>query len=201
MASEMSKSKRQIFFKLSLLIGITEVISQVTSYSKMYEVGSVHLIRGKTTILRVDPDTPKQRHGLSKVAPSRNGNYPDRVHFYGFMANVSPPTITLSQTDVFSADSGRGQERSLVCDFFDISVFRTNGVEQFLDHREHQLDEEVWTRVTRFFLLRFQGERKGGPARTTLVSAGPALSSIRLLLSYSFCFPLGTCERFPTSQR
>ena len=115
MASEMSKSKRQIYFKLSLPIGITEVIWQVTNYRTMYEVGFVHLIRGKTTISPVDHDIPEQRHGLSKVESSRNGNHPDQVHFYGFMANVSPPTLTLSQADVFSADSGRGQEHSLVC--------------------------------------------------------------------------------------
>jgi hypothetical protein len=107
------------------MIGITEAIWQVTSYRKMYEVGSVHLIRGKITISLVDRDTPEQRHGFSKAGSSRNGNYPNQVHFYGFMANVSRPTLMLSRSDVFSADSGRGQERSLVCHFFDISVFRT----------------------------------------------------------------------------
>ena len=75
----------------------------------MYEIGSVHLIRGKITISPVDCDTSVQRHGLSKAESSQNGNYPDQVHSYGFMANVSPPTLMLSQTDVFSPIAGAGK--------------------------------------------------------------------------------------------
>jgi hypothetical protein len=87
---------------LPLLTGITEAVWQVTSYSKRLEVGSVHLIRGKTTISRVNRDTPERQHGLPKAAPSRNGSLPDRVPFYGFMANVSLPTSMLSHKLIVS---------------------------------------------------------------------------------------------------
>ena len=88
----------------------------------MFEVGSLHLIHGRTTISPVDRGIPEQRHGLLEVAPSRNGNHPVEVPFYGFMANVSHSTSTLSQRLMaFSPDSGSRQERSLVCDIFDLS--------------------------------------------------------------------------------
>jgi hypothetical protein len=47
MASEMNKSKRQYFLKLSLLTRIAEILWQVISYNKMFEVGSLPLIHGK----------------------------------------------------------------------------------------------------------------------------------------------------------
>ena len=53
----MNKSKRQIFHQLALLTGMTEIVWQVTSYSKMFGVGSLHLIHGKITILPVARDT------------------------------------------------------------------------------------------------------------------------------------------------
>jgi hypothetical protein len=82
----------------------------VTSYSKRFEIGSVHLIRGKPTISRVDHDTPERQHGLPKAAPSRNGNRPDRVPFYGFMGNVSLPTSVLShKLIVFLLIAGAGK--------------------------------------------------------------------------------------------
>ena len=83
--------------KLPSPTGVTEVVSQVTSYSKAFEPGSLHPIRGKTTISPVDRDTLERQHGSPKAAPSLNGNPPVQVHFYGFMGNVSPPTLTFSQ--------------------------------------------------------------------------------------------------------
>ena len=116
-ASEMNKSKRQIFSSnLPLLTGITEIVWQVTSYRKMFEDGSLRLTHGKITILPLDRDTPERQRGLLEVAPFRNGNRLDQDLFYGFMGNVSPPTSTHSQgLIVFTPDSGRRKECSLVC--------------------------------------------------------------------------------------
>jgi hypothetical protein len=101
---------------LLLPTGITEVVSQVTRYSKMFEVGSLHLIRGKITILPVNRDKLEWQHGLSEAARSRNGNRPNQVPFYGFMGNVSALIPMLSQElMLFLTDSGCGKERSLVC--------------------------------------------------------------------------------------
>jgi hypothetical protein len=63
----------------------------------MFEIGFLHLIHGKITILPVDRDTPELQRGLSEAAPSRNGNHPDPDPFYGFMGNVSPLTPSLLQ--------------------------------------------------------------------------------------------------------
>ena len=93
MASEMNKSKRQIFHKLALLMGIIEVVWQVTSYRKMFDDGSLRLTHGKITILPVARDTPERQRGLLPAAPFRNGNCPDQDLFYGFMGSVSPPTL------------------------------------------------------------------------------------------------------------
>ena len=121
----------------------------------MFEDGFLHLIHGKTIIWPVDRDTREPRHGLSKAAPSRNGNHPNQVPFYGFTGSVSPAVRALSQRlMVFSSDSGRRQECFLVCCLLDSFVLSINGVGQFRDHREHRLDEEVWARVTRVLLLR-----------------------------------------------
>ena len=112
----MNKSKRQIFCKLALLTGITEIVWQVTSYSKMFEVGSHRLIHGKTTILPVDHDTPGRQRGSLQVAPFQNGSRPGQDPFYGSMGNVSLPTSIFSQgVTIFTPDSGRGKERSFVC--------------------------------------------------------------------------------------
>ena len=93
-----------------MLTGIAKVVWQVTIYKKIFEVGSLHLIHGKTTISPVDRGTPEQQHGLPKAAPFRNGNRPDQVPFYGFMGNVSPPTRTLSRRlMVFPPIAGAGK--------------------------------------------------------------------------------------------
>jgi hypothetical protein len=63
----------------------------------MFEVGSLHLIHGKITILLVDRDTVERQRGLSEATPSLIGNRLDQDRFYGFTGNVSPPTSTLFQ--------------------------------------------------------------------------------------------------------
>ena len=84
-------------------MGIAEVVWQVTSYNKMFEVGSLHLIHGRTTISLADRDTAERQRGLSEVVPSRNGSHPIQVLFYGFMANVSSPTLyAFVGTDCFT---------------------------------------------------------------------------------------------------
>ena len=128
-ASKMNKSEREIFLKFVMLTGITEVVSQVTRYNKIFEVGSVHLIHRKITILLVNRDTPERRRGLLKTAPSWNGNCLDQVLFYGSMGNVSPPILILLQgLMVFVPDSGRWKKRFLVSQSFETSALRTNGV-------------------------------------------------------------------------
>ena len=110
----MSQNVR-LLIRLSLLTGIAQIAWQVTNYSKMSDVGSLHLIRGKIIILPVDRDTPEQQRGLLEATPSKNGNRPDQVLFYGFMGNVSPSTSPVSQgLMVFPTDSGWRKERSLV---------------------------------------------------------------------------------------
>jgi hypothetical protein len=99
-------------------------------------------------------DIPEQQRGLLRATSSQNGNRPDQVPFYGFMGNVSSSTSTLLQRLMAFSNSGCGQERSLVCYFFDILVLRTNSLGQFHNHREHRLDEEVWARVAGVLLLR-----------------------------------------------
>jgi hypothetical protein len=82
----------------------------------MFEDGSLHLIHGKITILPLNRNMLEQQRGLLEVTPFWNGNRLDQDPFYGFMANVSPPTSTLSQgLIVFTPNSGRRKERSLVC--------------------------------------------------------------------------------------
>jgi hypothetical protein len=99
----------------------------VTSYRKTFEVGFLHLIRGKIRILPVIRDTLEQQRGLLEAAPSRNGNRPGQVPSYGYMVNVGLPTPMLSQglmiLPLTLLDSGGGKERSLVGLFFDIFVF------------------------------------------------------------------------------
>jgi hypothetical protein len=88
---------------LSLLMGIAEVAWQMTSYTKFFEVGSLHLIHGRTTISPADRDIPGRQHGLSEAARSRNGSHPVQVLFYGFMENVSSPTLyAFAGTDRFT---------------------------------------------------------------------------------------------------
>ena len=113
---KLTNANVRCFGKSALLTGVTEVVSQVTRYSKTFRVGSLHLIRGKITILPVTRDRPERQHGLSEAARSWSGNRPDQAPFYGFMGNVGTLIPTLPQElMVLVADSGCWKERSLVC--------------------------------------------------------------------------------------
>lgn len=86
------KLKRQIsLMNLPLLVGITEAIWQVTSCSKIFEIGSRHLIHGRITTSPANHGTPERRLGLSKATPFKTGNRLDQAVFFGFMGNVSCP--------------------------------------------------------------------------------------------------------------
>ena len=65
----------------------------MTSYSEMFEVGSLHLTHGRTIISPADRDTAERQRGLSEAAPSQNGRHPVQVPFYGFMESVISPTL------------------------------------------------------------------------------------------------------------
>ena len=74
------------------------IVWQVKSCDKIFAVGYLRLTHGKITILPVDRGIPGPGRGSHKATHSQNGKQPDRVHFYGFMANVSfRPKLTLSQ--------------------------------------------------------------------------------------------------------
>ena len=65
----------------------------------MFKVGSFPLIRGKITTPLASRATPGPRRGSFMTTGSRNGNYPERVPFYGFMGNVGCHlAFTLSQS-------------------------------------------------------------------------------------------------------
>ena len=82
----------------------------------MFEVGSLHLTHGKTTISLLNRDRPERRRGLLEATPFRSGSRPDQAPFYGFMGNVSPPIPILPPgLMVLPPGSGRGKESSLVC--------------------------------------------------------------------------------------
>jgi hypothetical protein len=44
LASDQNKSKRESFFDVVILTGITEIVWQVTTYSKIFSDGCHHLI-------------------------------------------------------------------------------------------------------------------------------------------------------------
>ena len=71
-----------------LLTGDTKIVRQVINYRKTFGIGYLHPIRGKITTLPADRGILGLGRGLSKVMPSLNGSRPDRVHCYGFTANV-----------------------------------------------------------------------------------------------------------------
>jgi hypothetical protein len=65
-----------------------------------------------------------------------------------------PQPFTLSQGLIaLPPDSGSRKERHLVFQPSAIYVLRTKSVDQFHDHREHQIHEEIWARLTGIFLL------------------------------------------------
>jgi hypothetical protein len=83
----------------------------VKNSRKIFDVGSLHLIRGRITIYPVDRDTPGRQCGLLEAVPSQIGNRPDRVPFCGFMGNVSPPTPTLLYVLIVFLPGSGGQEK------------------------------------------------------------------------------------------
>ena len=136
MATEMHKSKCEISSYKSCRCRweSLRVVWQMTGYSRIFEVGSLRLIRGGTTILPADHDTAERQRGLSGTAPSQNGCHPVQVLFYGSMENVSSPTFTLSRGLIALPLGSRcRKERPLVCQLSAIYASGTNGVGQFKD--------------------------------------------------------------------
>jgi len=88
----------------------------MTSFSKIFEVGFLHLIRGEITTSHADRDIAGLGGGSFKIARSQNGKNPDRALFYGSTGNVSyRPTLTLLQRlTAFPCRSGLWEECTLV---------------------------------------------------------------------------------------
>jgi len=89
MASDINKLKRPFYLNLPLLSGNTEIIPQATSCRKPSEDGSLPQIHGRTITSPMNCAMRRPRRGSFSAKHSQNGNGLDRVHFYGFMENVS----------------------------------------------------------------------------------------------------------------
>ena len=87
----------------NVIIADIVTVWQVKSCDKIFVAGCLRLTHGKITILLAHRGIPGPGRGSFKATRSQNGRHPDRVHFYGFMGNVSfRPELTLSQvTDSF----------------------------------------------------------------------------------------------------
>ena len=125
--SRMNKTERELSSISKGLIsdrpGTTEPASQGTSYSRTFENGFPHQIRGKTTKSLVSLAIVELQHGGCKILLSRNGNLLVQVPSYGFMENVGALyPRTFPGTDHFRLYSGRWKERPLVRQSFHISV-------------------------------------------------------------------------------
>jgi hypothetical protein len=72
-ASEMNRSKRQLYELLPFPTRGSEIVWQVTSYSMMSGNGSLLLIRGKTTTLPVTCTAKGLQRGSFRVTHSCNG--------------------------------------------------------------------------------------------------------------------------------
>jgi hypothetical protein len=70
MASEMKKSKRRAFPMSLKLTEHAEIVWQVTSRHKRFEIGSLRLTHGKIRTRSTNCDTPEPQHGLSMAKPS-----------------------------------------------------------------------------------------------------------------------------------
>jgi hypothetical protein len=86
-AGDLNRSKRQIILIIPISEN-TEIVWQVTSYSKMLEFGSLPQIHGKPTMPPASCAMLGQHRGLSRATSYRNGNLRDRALFCGSMANV-----------------------------------------------------------------------------------------------------------------
>ena len=91
--SDLNKSRRELFLNFAIA-DKTEVVSQVTDCCKLFEIGSIHQIHGKTTTLHVIRATRGPGRGSSKATLSQNGSGPDlQVLFYGSMESVRGPQL------------------------------------------------------------------------------------------------------------
>jgi hypothetical protein len=71
------------------LTGISEIVRQVTNYSKTFSTGYCHLILGRTTTSPASRATPGLQRGLLRETLSWNGKrLIPRVPLYGYMGNV-----------------------------------------------------------------------------------------------------------------
>ena len=127
----------------------------MTRYRETFEIGSLLLINGKITTLLVNHITKGPQRGLSKARRSLNGNHPDRVLFYGYMASVSHrPVLFRKDLIILTFRSGFRKERALVRLSLAIDdALKTYGTGQFHDHRGDRGDAQIWARVTRIPLL------------------------------------------------
>jgi hypothetical protein len=97
----MNKLKRQLFRNVLVFPEINGIVRQVTSFSKIFAVGSLPQIHGKTTILPADRGTTGPGHGSFEGTRSRNGKRMDRTLSYGYMVNVCVrPSFLFKVTDV-----------------------------------------------------------------------------------------------------
>ena len=93
LASDMNKSKRQLFLNFATVNKIPDTIWQAISYRMLSEAGSPLQIHGKTIISLAGLDTAGPRIGLSKARHFQSGNCPDQVPSFGFTGNVSDRSI------------------------------------------------------------------------------------------------------------
>jgi hypothetical protein len=91
--SDVNKSRRELFLNFAIA-DKTEIVWEVTHWSRMFEGGSLHQIHGKTTTLHVNRARRGPGRGSSKVTLSQNGSGPGlQVLFYGSMENVRGPQL------------------------------------------------------------------------------------------------------------
>ena len=140
------------------LLEINGVVRQVTNCSKIFPVGSLPLIRGKTTILPSDRGTTGPGRGSFEGTHSRNGKRMDQNPFYGYMANVCVrPSLSLrshGRTDglTFLA-AGAGKSVLWYVGPLIVCLLEAYGVPQFHNHRGDQDHARIRTRITRYVLL------------------------------------------------
>ena len=89
LASDMNKSKRQLFLSLLLLIWATETTAQVITCKKTFVVGFLPRIRGKITTLPVKHATMGPQRGSFGASRFQIGNLLVQVPFYGSTGSVS----------------------------------------------------------------------------------------------------------------
>ena len=88
-ASDLNKSKRQSNINVVMMAGITEIVWQVMSYSKIFSRGYHHLIPGRITIMPANHATAGLECGSFRATNSQNGKRLGLVvPFYGFTGNV-----------------------------------------------------------------------------------------------------------------